>query len=160
MNSIHPPLVSTRDLLQTDLSCLWELARACVGDAQKTHTFLRDRHLQHDLTALLELQLHEQLFASSSKYQRIVLIALALTKKANAWLTVLPTSHELRMSDSSFRLAVRHRLGLLTYDTLRYRRCHYRGCDDSATFTHDPYYLHSCPLHRHTLCKARHDNLM
>jgi hypothetical protein len=155
-----PPLVSTRDLLHADLSSLWALARACVGDAQKTHTFLRDRHLQHDLTALLELQLHEQLFASSNKYQRIVLTALALTKKANAWLTVLPTSHELRMSDSSFRLAVRHRLGLLPYDTLRSRRCRYRGCDDAATFMHDPDHLHSCPLHRRTLCSARHNDLM
>jgi len=159
-SSPSPPLLSTRDFIREDLSLLWRQAKSCAGNAEKTHNFLRERRLQHDLTELLELQLHEKLFTESGKYQRTVLTALTMTAKASAWLTVLPASHELRMDNSSFRLAVRHRLGLLPFDSLRHRRCRYLHCTAADTFLHDPDHFHSCALHRRTLCTARHNNLM
>jgi hypothetical protein len=151
---------SVRTILRCNLTELWTSAKSCATNATESHSFLRRIRLQHEITRMQELKRYESHFQSSSRYQQSILTALALTRNSSSWLTVLPTEWPYRMSDSSFRLAVRHRLGLLPFDSLAHRRCIAATCSTSTTFATDPDHMHSCALHRRTLCTQRHNNLM
>jgi len=62
------------------------------------------------------------------------------------------------MSGANFRMALRHRLGLLPADSLRDRHC--AQCKRLPSFTADPDHFHSCPLLRRTACTQRHNDTM
>jgi hypothetical protein len=55
------------------------------------------------------------------------------------------------------RLAVRHRLGLLPYDSLARQSCQ---CRFHTPFAVDPDHFHSCDKHKRTLLNQRHNNVV
>jgi hypothetical protein len=61
------------------------------------------------------------------------------------------------MADASLRLAVRHRLGLLPYESLSRQSCH---CRFRTRFTDDPDHFHSCEKFKRTFLTQRHNNLV
>ena len=152
-----------QQLFETDdLAQLWHDARLHSSPLTRTHDFLRDSQLQHELTHRIELQLYERHFRSCSLYQRTILTALNLNRNTSAWLTALPTAFAYRLRDSTFRLATRHRLGLLPFDSLKGRtKCH-RSCasaPSSSHFNSDPAHLHSCFFNRGSPLNQRHNDL-
>jgi hypothetical protein len=62
------------------------------------------------------------------------------------------------LSSADFRLAVRHRLGLVPFDCLLDEKC--RVCQAGSSFAEDPDHFHACVKHRRTLVTARHSDLM
>jgi len=62
------------------------------------------------------------------------------------------------MRSAEFRLAVRHRLGLVPFDCLLDEAC--RVCPAGTSFAQDPDHFHACVKHRRTLVTARHSDLM
>lgn len=72
---------------------------------------------------------------------------------ASAWLTVIPYSPELSLSDDDYILAIRHRLGLPSADGLPMKCAH--PCN--ATLTSDASHFHSCQQQKRTSITARHD---
>ena len=154
------PGEATRQLIRGDLTHLWESARAASTSVEQSHNFLRGQQLQHTLTTWIELQEYARLFPALSRYQQAVLTATALTSHSNNWLTVLPTLRPYSMSNSAFRLSVRHRMGLLPFDSLIAYRCTSDACGNDTSFANDPDHLHSCHAHRRTLVTQRHNNIM
>jgi hypothetical protein len=65
---------------------------------------------------------------------------------------------DYRMRSDDFRLAVRHRLGLVPFDCLLDEQC--RVCTACSSFAQDPDHFHACVKHRRTLVTARHSDLM
>ena len=67
------------------------------------------------------------------------------------------------MTDDSFRLALRHRLGLLPYDALAKAHCANPCCTKDggkALFTTDPDHFHSCHAYKRSSLTVRHNNLV
>jgi len=147
--------------LHSSMMQLWQRAREHAAKVNTPmidqETFLNPQKLQHDITAQIEEKLYKRLLNDSTPRHQVVLTSLH-TRGCNAYLTVLPTQPCYRMQDGAFRLAVRHRLGLLPFDTLTDAACN--RCPHPTTFSDDPDHLHSCSLHRRTLVTERHNNIM
>ena len=75
----------------------------------------------------------------------------ASATNASAWLTAIPSTPELAMSDTDYSLAVRHRLGLPCADGLPVK------CACDVVLTSDLSHFHSCRLQKRTAITARHD---
>jgi len=120
--------------------------------------------LQHGITQSLEASVYAELHADCSRYQQTVMTALALNVSTSSWLTVVPVTREpgYRLTDEHYRLAVRHRMGMLPYDTIREDRC----LDCAASYTvdaprllADPDHFHSCVHQRGVSVTQRHDGV-
>ena len=62
------------------------------------------------------------------------------------------------MDNESFKLAVRHHMGLIPYDELHKEKC--RMCVTQTKFAEDHDHFHSCSKHKRTVGSARHSDLM
>ncbi|MGH2639656.1 MAG: hypothetical protein ACRDF4_10320, partial [Rhabdochlamydiaceae bacterium] len=118
--------------------------------------FLLTNQLQREAVQRIHHHLSLQLHASCTNYHRTVLTAAAV-KHAAKWMTVLPTQPAYRLDDESFRLAVRHRLGVPPSDTLPLQPC---VCSSHASFRSDPDHLHSCNKSRGAALIRRHNALV
>jgi hypothetical protein len=58
------------------------------------------------------------------------------------------------------RLAVRHRLGLLPFDSLVSASCTAAGCTSSPSFLSDPDHFHSCKQQQRISVLQRHNNIV
>ena len=148
--------VST-SLLAGSVDSLWSAA-ASFNSSTKAASggFLQAEHLQRSATQLIEAQQLNQLREKSSVRRRTLLVANS-TPHSSEFLTVLPTQPLYCISDASLRLAVRHRLGVLPYDSLADQHCY---CSFKTSFAVDPDHFHSCAKHRRTLITQRHNNLV
>jgi len=148
--------VST-SLLNGSVDSLWSAA-ASFNSSKRAASggFLQTDHLQRSATELMESELLSQLREQSSVRRRTLLVANA-TPHSCEFLTVLPTQPLYCISNASLRLAVRHRLGVLPYDSLSDQRCY---CTTKTPFALDPDHFHSCAKHRRTLLTQRHNNLV
>ena len=146
-------------MLHSPLSHLWSHAQRCAQTSQPLGAFLRTPKLQKQLTDRVEESLFDRHNAGCTRYQQTVLTALSQTRGSSAYLTVLPTQPAYRMASADFRLAVRHRLGLVPFDSLLPLQC--RLCTrHPPLFAEDPDHFHSCDKLRRSVCTARHSNLM
>ena len=148
----------TPRILSTPLITLWTEARSCATLGASATDFLQAEHLQRQLTHSLEDCIFKSHFASASRYQQTLLTSLTKTSGSSAFLTLLPEEPEYRMRSDDFRLAIRHRLGLVPFDCLQDEQC--RVCVSNSSFAQDPDHLHSCVKHRRTFVTARHGDLM
>ena len=148
----------TPRILSTPLLTLWTEARSCAARGASATDFLQAEHLQRQLTHSLEDHIVKAHFASATRYQQTLLTSLTQTSGGSAFLTLLPDEPEYRMRSDEFRLAVRHRLGLVPFDCLQDEKC--RGCATNTAFAQDPDHFHACVKHRRTLVTARHSDLM
>jgi hypothetical protein len=101
------------ELLRIPLRDLWSRAKEASKTPGEMDQFLRTISLQRHLTTRLELRLYEKLLRSLPTFHQVTLTATALTKGTNNWMTVLPTEPAYQMANDAFRMALRHRLGLL-----------------------------------------------
>ena len=154
-------------ILRQPVSKLWEQAQVASLSPAETGKFLQDVRLQAHITHRMELQLYKSLLEASTPYQQVIMTATTMTNGvANAWLTVLPTEPAYCMTNDSFRLALRHRLGLVPYNGLHGQRCRTMNCRSTTaqgvptTFDHDPDHFHSCSAHRRAHLTVRHNNLV
>ena len=145
-------------VLTAPLPTLWSEARSCAVTGGRVTDFLRADNLQKVLTQSLEESISKAHFASASRYQQTLLTSLTQTSGSSAFLTLLPVVPEYCMRSADFRLAVRHRLGLVPFDCLLDESC--RVCSASSSFAQDPDHFHACVKHRPTLVTARHSDLM
>jgi hypothetical protein len=116
---------------------------------------------QHRLTYAMEEVQWRRLYHSSGRYQQALLISITQNPSTSVWLTTPPLESEpgYSMSDLAYRLACRHRLGLLPYDDLRSKACVTcaRRNVETPTLLDDPDHAHSCTLQEGTSVKFRHD---
>jgi hypothetical protein len=152
------PAAAAPHILSTPLSSLWTEARSCAQRGASPSDFLQAEHLQRQLTHTLEDSICKAHFAAATRYQQTLLTSLTQTHGSSAFLTVLPVEPDYRMRSDDFRLAVRHRLGLVPFDCLLDEQC--RVCTASSSFAQDPDHFHACVKHRRTLVTARHSDLM
>jgi len=61
------------------------------------------------------------------------------------------------MGNASLKMAVRHRLGVLPYDSMEHQQC---MCRFHTAFTSDPDHFHSCEKFKRTLLTQRHNNIV
>ena len=148
----------TPRILSTSLSTLWTEARSCADRGASATDFLQAEQLQQLLTHSLEESIFKSHFASAGRFQQTLLTSLTQTSGSSAFLTLLPVEPEYRMRSEDFRLAIRHRLGLVPFDCLQDERC--RVCPSASSFAQDPDHFHACVKHRRTLVTARHSDLM
>jgi hypothetical protein len=139
---------------------LWSAA-ATFNSSRATTTshalkFLHAEHVQRSATQLIETRALQSLRASSSVRRRILLLANSNPHCCD-FLTVLSTQPVYRMANASMQLAVRHRLGVLPYDSLADAKCF---CNTHAPFAADPDHFHSCAKYRRSLLTLRHDNIV
>lgn len=149
---------ATPRILSAPLLTLWSEAHTCAQNGSSATDFLQAEHLQRVLTHSLEECIFKAHFASASRYQQTLLTSLTQTSGSSAFLTVLPVDPEYRMLSDDFRLAIRHRLGLVPFDCLQDEQC--RVCPSNSSFAQDPDHLHACVKHRRTLVTARHSDLI
>ena len=144
--------------LQYSLTELWTNARSESSSASGSQGASDDRpqQLQRILTHNIEKFELRKFIASSPRYRQAILIALS-APHASDYLTLLPTQPRYRMSNEGMRLAVRHRLGLLPFNSLTKQCC---PCRFHTAFTADPDHFHSCDRHKRTLLSQRHGNIM
>lgn len=154
-------------LLRMPLHTLWQQAHeASITSPAAADSFLRDISLQHHLTTRAELQLYESYLRSLSPYHQVTHTAIVLNKGVNEWMTVLPTESAYQLTNDQFCLAMRHRLGLLPFDSLAGKNCSNSCCltgvekKDHAKFNQDPDHFHSCAAHRRTHLTVRHNNIV
>jgi len=120
-------------------------------------------HLQHDLTRSLEAAEWMRLFNSCGRYQQATLTALTLNPATSTWLSTMPISSEpgYRIRDEDYRLAIRHRLGQLPYDSVRSELC--TACArrdiESPSLLVDPDHAHSCVMQEGVSVRRRHDSI-
>lgn len=120
-------------------------------------------HLQHDLTRSIEATLWMRLFNSCGRYQQATLTALTLNPATSTWLSTAPLTSEpgYRMRDDEYRLAIRHRLGQLPYDSIRDQLCAAcaRRNTDAPSLLVDPDHAHSCVMQQGVSGRRRHDTI-
>jgi hypothetical protein len=160
-SSLTPAQVEATNTIQLPLSQLWLQASTFHSSAQAEDgcSFIRPQKLQHSLTSLIELGLRRKLVHESGLYHQTILTALK-APGCSAWITTLPTLPVYRMSDASMRLAVRHRLGLLPFDSLVSASCTAPSCTSTPSFLSDPDHFHSCQQQQHTSVMQRHNNIV
>lgn len=127
-----------------------------------THSFSAIK-LQSDLTRSLEATAWLRLFNSCGRYQQATLTSLSLNPSTSAWLSLSPLYSEpgYRIRDEEYRLAIRHRLGQLPYDSLRDELCVScaRRNVETPSLLADPDHAHSCTLQEGVSVKQRHDSV-
>jgi len=103
-----------------------------------------------------------RLYHSSHRYQQATMISLTLSPMTSVWLMTPPLSSEpgYCLHSDHYRLAARHRLGILSFDDLRSKAC--TGCAQSRnketpSLLEDPDHAHSCLYQEGTSVKLRHD---
>ena len=141
--------------LHGSITDLWDRASAHV-QKRSAGAFLQAEQLQHEATTEIEESLRTSLFHSSSLIRRTLMTANT-APHSSAYLTVLPIRPCYRMADAAMRLAVRHRLGLLPYDSLASVHC---VCRPHTSFLTDPDHFHSCEKFKRTFLTQRHNNLV
>jgi len=117
---------------------------------------LHAEKLQREATSQIEQSLRTALFDSSSLIRRALMTANT-APHSSAYLTVLPIRPCYRIADTAMRLAVRHRLGLLPYESLASEQC---ACRRHTSFLADPDHFHSCDKFKRTFLTQRHNNLV
>jgi hypothetical protein len=152
-NTTAPPMHMTT--LHGSIADLWERASAHI-QRRSTDAFLQAEQLQHEATMQIEESLRTSLFHASSLIRRTLMTANT-APHSSAYLTVLPVRPCYRMADAAMRLAVRHRLGLLPYDSLAPVHC---VCRPHTSFLTDPDHFHSCEKFKRTFLTQRHNNLV
>ena len=143
-------------LLQCSVGQLWDAAATFLhsGDGSDGG-FLQSAQVQRCATAAIEECIRSELHSQSSIRRRTLLTANSTAHSSN-WLTVLPTQPLYRMANASVRLAMRHRLGVLPYDSLLRDRC---SCRLRTALSDDPDHFHSCVNVRGNILTQRHNNL-
>jgi hypothetical protein len=128
----------------------------------KQHPFSLAAKLQLVLTEGIEHTQYQQRYDSCGAYQQAIQRALSENDNCSAWLTVLPTEPAYRLRDDQFRLAVRHRLGMLPYDDLRDDYCLTCRRRNSSIphFLADPDHLHACVKQTGVMMSLRHDRIV
>jgi hypothetical protein len=134
---------------------LWQLAQQHVASNEQV-PFLRSERVQHDATFQLEERLYRELHARSTPIRRALLTAVT-APSCSAFLSTLPTQPSYRMADEAVRLAVRHRLGLLPFESLARQQC---TCRFHTAFAADPDHFHSCEQFKRMAITVRHNNLV
>ena len=113
-------------------------------------------HLRHLLLADIEAAQAARLYQEADGVTRARMLSSA-GYGAGAWLTAVPTETALTMSDESYQLAWRLRLGIPPYDDLP-ERCGSKDC--LASLRTDAYHYLSCVYVRRTAVTTRHDHLV
>jgi hypothetical protein len=121
--------------LHSSIDRLWQRARQHLTQPT-TSAFLRAESLQSASTTQIEQRIYRDLHLRSNPYRRTLLTAVGSSHASN-FLQALPTSSSYRMRDTHMRLACRHRLGLLPYDTLHHHHCVCRS-NAGPRFLDDP----------------------
>ena len=159
--------VKVTSVLRAPLSTLWQQAFTASSNPRETNQFLQYVRLQSHMTRRIELQLYRSLLPTLTPYQQVILTATTMTNGVgNAWLTVLPTEPSYCMTNDSFRLALRHRLGIVPYNCLYGQQCRTMNCTSTSatgepmSFDFDPDHFHSCSAHRRAHLTVRHNNLV
>ncbi|MDR3446587.1 reverse transcriptase domain-containing protein [Dyella sp.] len=139
------------------IDAIW--SRAVAAPSAAVHS--PSHKLQHALTLKIEQAVWQRLYDGSARYQQAILTSLAHNPATSVWLTTPPLSSEpgYRMRDADYRLACRHRLGLLPYDDLRDKAC--AACArrniETPTLLADPDHAHACILQESTSRRQCHD---
>ena len=128
---------------------------ACAEALPLTHS-CRPNNCNMRPPLQIEQSLRTALFHSSSLIRRTLMTANT-APHSSAYLTVLPIRPCYRMADAAMRLAVRHRLGLLPYESLASEHC---VCRPHTSFLTDPDHFHSCEKFKRTFLTQRHNNLV
>jgi hypothetical protein len=139
----------------------WRAASRCARNVQQQHFSLAAK-LQLELTEGIEHTLYQQCYDSCGEYQQAVQRGLSENDDCSAWLTVLPTLPAYRLRDEQFRLAARHRLGMLPYDDLRDDHCLTcrRRSNAIPHFLADPDHLHACIRLTGAMVSLRHNRIV
>ena len=116
--------------------------------------FLQNAYLQKDATFMAEEHARKQFLESASPYQRVLQTACS-APQASIFLTTLPTQPCYTLDNESMRLAIRHRMGVPSSDSLLSRSCF---CGNHAST--DPDHFHSCTFTRGSSLTQRHDHLV
>jgi hypothetical protein len=140
---------------RNDLSLLWQSARE-HADSGDSAPFLQHHRLQHDATHRIEQHRFNQLHAQSSDRRKALLTACSAPHAA-AFLSTLPTQPSYRVEGEALRLALRHRLGLLPFDSLATQCC---SCRFATSFARNPDHFMSCEKFRRTQLTTRHNNVV
>lgn len=142
------------------LSCtvpqLFERAAAHLGSGADFGSFVHLEHIQREATKQVEERAFTELHSGSLLLRRTLLVSCTAAHSAT-YLSVLPVQPSYRMCDFSLRLVVRHRLGLLSYESLARQSC---VCRSATAFAPDPDYFHSCEQMRRTFLMQRHSNIV
>ena len=161
-----PALPSQRDsslslpALKKGTDDTWQAASRCARNV-KQQPFSLAAKLQLVLTEGIEHTQYQQCYDSCGAYQQAIQRSLSENDNCSAWLTVLPTEPAYRMRDDQFRLAARHRLGMLPYDDLRDDYCLTCRRRNSSIphFLADPDHLHACVKQTGAMLSLRHDRI-
>jgi hypothetical protein len=117
--------------------------------------------LQHSITRSLEGAVWLRLFDQCGRYQQAILSSLSLNPGCSTWLSASPVTSEpgCRLRADEYRLAVRHRLGLLPYDDMRDEACVTcaKRNTNTPTLLTDPDHAMSCILQEGVSVRRRHD---
>ena len=167
------PASALRTMFPSPSSTLIQSVDDSWQQAMKASTSTNDRSesastfsvfkLQHNITASLEATRWMRLFHSCGRYQQAILTSLSLNSSTSTWLTTPPLSGQpgYVMKCDEFLLAVRHRLGILPFDSLRNELC--INCasrnNDTPELLVDPDHVHSCVIQRGRGVKRRHDRV-
>ena len=137
---------------------------ACLASQKEKTPFAPAYKLQHSITHSVELAQFRSLYTSCKPYQRVILTSLSKTAASSCFMTALPTDEKrsLRMSDERWRLAMRHRLGLVPYDELQSESCLAccRGRRSVAEFRQDPDHFHACTQETRRSVNDRHNRIV
>lgn len=147
--------------LQKSTEEIWQSASSSATVVVGQHFVLASK-LQQALTAGIESTLYTQCYNSCQLYQQTILTSLSENPNCSAFLTVLPTRPEYRMTDDQFLLACRHRLGMLPFDDLIDEvcvKCHGRN-DALPSFRADPDHLHACLAQTGSSITERHHRVV
>jgi hypothetical protein len=151
--SISSPLI--QQILYGDILNLWKLAQKYLDD-KDTKGFLEIASIQHEATNQIEDLIFKQLHQTSIPYRQALLTSLT-APHSSSWINVLPTQPTYTIPNESIRLATRHRLGLLPFDSLEHEKC---ACRFSTRFIDDPDHFQSCEKFRRTYHTMRHNNIV
>lgn len=134
--------------LTQDIKTTWEAAITFIKTCTADQPFTSAQKLQHSLTQSIESSVWSKLHTSVGRYQQTIMTSLTMNPSTSAWLTTLPLSHEpgYHISDDDYKLAVRHRLGMLPYDKLLHQQCTTCAARNkhTADLKSDPDHMHSC----------------
>jgi len=109
------------------------------------------RHLQKVITKAYDQVTFDNLCRTSEG--TAARLHSASHKLAKRWLTVLPSTDELRMTNIQFQLSIRRLIGLPPADDMPMR------CVCGTNPGLDSFHFHTCPLHRRREINTRHDQI-
>ncbi len=142
--SAHTNSSSPLPALHKSTDELWLLASTHAKETQHTPSAMASK-LQKQLTVNIEWALFDDLLLKCSPYQRAA-IKSQCEPNCSTWLQILPTEKVYHITNEQFKLAIRHRLGMLPFDDLRDDVC--LACArrnlSIPRFVNDPDHLHCC----------------